>query len=284
MSRLGRHRAPRRRARWRRSRARARAPRARRRRRRAARRRARASRARRARRARGVAVRRRRRRRATATTATTGDAARRDALLGALPRDASFIALVDHAFALSERDAATFVDAFCASERLTAAFCEDAFDAVYAAYARRAPERELATLLELAKVFTTQYKARATPLATRVLDETLDAARRCATGDVDEADARARIRDTLERAFAIEGLAQRDYVGALREYRVKLERDSRAGRSYALEFLEADERLVAELCDPDAELRASEACRRELVVAVDVIFRALDGFIDAAAR
>ena len=213
-----------------------------------------------------------------------GDAARRDALLGALPRDASFIALVDHAFALSERDAATFVDAFCASERLTAAFCEDAFDAVYAAYARRAPERELATLLELAKVFTTQYKARATPLATRVLDETLDAARRCATGDVDEADARARIRDTLERAFAIEGLAQRDYVGALREYRVKLERDSRAGRSYALEFLEADERLVAELCDPDAELRASEACRRELVVAADVIFRALDGFLDAAAR
>ena len=204
--------------------------------------------------------------------------------LDALPIDASFIALVNHAFTLSERDAATFVDAFCASERLTAAFCEDAFDAVYAAYARRAPEDELTTLLELAKIFTTQYKMRAMPLETRVLDETLDAGRRCAAGDVDEAEARARIRDILERAFAIEGLKQRDYIIALREYRVKLERDSRSGKSYALEFLEADETLVAELCDPDSELRASEACRRELIVATDVIFRALDGFLEVAAR
>ena len=209
---------------------------------------------------------------------------RRGATLDALPIDASFIALVNHAFTLSERDAATFVDAFCASERLTAAFCEDAFDAVYAAYARRAPEDELTTLLELAKIFTTQYKMRAMPLETRVLDETLDAGRRCAAGDVDEAEARARIRDILERAFAIEGLKQRDYIIALREYRVKLERDSRSGKSYALEFLEADETLVAELCDPDSELRASEACRRELIVATDVIFRALDGFLEVAAR
>ena len=66
--------------------------------------------------------------------------------------------------------------------------------------------------------------------------------------------------------------------------RVKLERDSRSGKSYALEFLEADETLVAELCDPDSELRASEACRRELIVATDVIFRALDGFLEVAAR
>jgi|TARA_B110000003_G_scaffold24120_2_gene23103 hypothetical protein len=212
------------------------------------------------------------------------DDARRGATLDALPIDASFIALVNHAFTLSERDAATFVDAFCASERLTAAFCEDAFDAVYAAYARRAPEDELTTLLELAKIFTTQYKMRAMPLETRVLDETLDAGRRCAAGDVDEAEARARIRDILERAFAIEGLKQRDYIIALREYRVKLERDSRSGKSYALEFLEADETLVAELCDPDSELRASEACRRELIVATDVIFRALDGFLEVAAR
>ena len=235
------------------------------------------------RRARGVAFGRRRRRCAPppGTTTTTPVAARRSS---ALPIDASFIALVNHAFTLSERDAATFVDAFCASERLTAAFCEDAFDAVYAAYARRAPEDELTTLLELAKIFTTQYKMRAMPLETRVLDETLDAGRRCAAGDVDEAEARARIRDILERAFAIEGLKQRDYIIALREYRVKLERDSRSGKSYALEFLEADETLVAELCDPDSELRASEACRRELIVATDVIFRALDGFLEVAAR
>ena len=125
---------------------------------------------------------------------------------------------------------------------------------------------------------------RAMPLETRVLDEPLDAGRRCAAGDVDEAEARARIRDILERAFAIEGLKQRDYIIALREYRVKLERDSRSGKSYALEFLEADETLVAELCDPDSELRASEACRRELIVATDVIFRALDGFLEVAAR
>jgi hypothetical protein len=31
-------------------------------------------------------------------------------------------------------------------------------------------------------------------------------------------------------------------------------------------------------------LRASEACRRELIVATDVIFRALDGFLEVAAR
>jgi hypothetical protein len=53
---------------------------------------------------------------------------------------------------------------------------------------------------------------------------------------------------------------------------VELDRDERRGASYAFEFLEADEALVAQLVDPSTELDASAACRRELIAACDLVF------------
>ena len=83
------------------------------------------------------------------------------ALVRALPTELTFIGFVERAFELDGEDAGRLVEAFCASERLTRAFCEDAFDAVYAAYARRASEEELSTLLALAKIFTSAFRERA---------------------------------------------------------------------------------------------------------------------------
>ena len=97
-----------------------------------------------------------------ASSSASDDArARGVALVRALPTELTFIGFVERAFELDGEDAGRLVEAFCASERLTRAFCEDAFDAVYAAYARRASEEELSTLLALAKIFTSAFRERA---------------------------------------------------------------------------------------------------------------------------
>ena len=206
------------------------------------------------------------------SSASDDERARGVALVRALPTELTFIGFVERAFELDGEDAGRLVEAFCASERLTRAFCEDAFDAVYAAYARRASEEELSTLLALAKIFTSAFRERALTVEERVFDRTVGEARRGARGDVPRADAAERVRSILDRAFDADTVDERKYLAILRDYRVELDRDERRGASYAFEFLEADEALVAQLVDPSTELDASAACRRELIAACDLVF------------
>ena len=206
------------------------------------------------------------------SSASDDERARGVALVRALPTELTFIGFVERAFELDGEDAGRLVEAFCASERLTRAFCEDAFDAVYAAYARRASEEELSTLLALAKIFTSAFRERALTVEERVFDRTVGEARRGARGDVPRADAAERVRSILDRAFDADTVDEQKYLAILRDYRVELDRDERRGASYAFEFLEADEALVAQLVDPSTELDASAACRRELIAACDLVF------------
>ena len=206
------------------------------------------------------------------SSASDDERARGVALVRALPTELTFIGFVERAFELDGEDAGRLVEAFCASERLTRAFCEDAFDAVYAAYARRASEEELSTLLTLAKIFTSAFRERALTVEERVFDRTVGEARRGARGDVPRADAAERVRSILDRAFDADTVDEQKYLAILRDYRVELDRDERRGASYAFEFLEADEALVAQLVDPSTELDASAACRRELIAACDLVF------------
>ena len=202
----------------------------------------------------------------------------------ALPTELTFVGFVERAFELDGEDAGRLVEAFCASERLTRAFCEDAFDSVYAAYARHAPEEELSTLLALARVFMSAFRERTLTAEEKLLDETVGEARRAARGDVPRGDAAERVRSTLDRAFDVDTVDEQRYLATLRDYRVELDRDERNGASYALEFLEADEALVAQLVDPSTELDASAACRRELIAACDLVFEIIAGRDAASTR
>ncbi|XP_022838866.1 unnamed product, partial [Ostreococcus tauri] len=128
------------------------------------------------------------------------------------------MAFLDRCRALDNDDANALVEAFCASERLDGQFCEDAFDCVYAAHARNAPEEELRTMMSLARLFMRRYRARETPARWRAVDAATTAARDAARAGV-PGDA---ARDAIRRAVAdVPDVTARDFMDAMREFRIK---------------------------------------------------------------
>ena len=216
-------------------------------------------------------------------------------LVDALPRDVTFSQFVERAFELGETDAAAFVEAFCASERLTLTFCEQAFECAYGAHARDAPEEELQTYVTLARIFLSSFRSRVLSREAVMIDDVVaDARRRLAAASSPDAveSVRDDIRRTLSRAFTDDRtLDFKVFLTRLRAFRVKLARDDERNSSFALDFFDADEAFVAALVDPDDELRCSARTRGELIAAVDCvvdasrdIFYSIDGSSIANSR
>jgi hypothetical protein len=218
-----------------------------------------------------------------AAMAGTGDDyedARRATLLEALPRELSFAGFVDHAMRLGEEDVVMLVEAFCLDERLTSEFCEEAFNAVYAAVERRAPEEEVMGLLELAKTFTTSYRTRMMPPEAQLLDSTLAAARRALVAEDESArsDILRIIAEEIDHAIECELVSETEFFSAFRSFRVGLERDERAESSIASELFDADETDIAQLMDPMEELNASAETRKEMLRACELVVVAVERF------
>lgn len=218
-----------------------------------------------------------------AAMAGTGDDyedARRATLLEALPRELSFAGFVDHAMRLGEEDVVMLVEAFCLDERLTSEFCEEAFNAVYAAVERRAPEEEVMGLLELAKTFTTSYRTRMMPPEAQLLDSTLAAARRALVAEDETArsDILRIIAEEIDHAIECELVSETEFFSAFRSFRVGLERDERAESSIASELFDADETDIAQLMDPMEELNASAETRKEMLRACELVVVAVERF------
>lgn len=218
-----------------------------------------------------------------AAMAGTGDDyedARRATLLEALPRELTFAGFIDHAMRLGEEDALRLMEAFRLDERLTSEFCEEAFNAVYAAVERKAPEEEVMGLLELAKTFTTSYRTRMMPPEAQLLDLTLEAARQAlvAEDEIARSDILRTIAEEIDQAIERELVSETEFFSAFRSFRVGLERDERAESSIASELFDADETDVAQLMDPMEELATSAETRKEMLRACELVVVALERF------
>jgi hypothetical protein len=218
------------------------------------------------------------RRAALSSTGDDFEDARREALLAALPSDATFTAFVEHAFTLAGDDAGMLVQAFCDSERLTLEFCEQAFECAYGAYTRGAPEEETQTYVTLARIFMSNFRSRVQPPEASLIDDIVDEARRrlAAAPDADDVvRVRDDIRHILADKFASPNLDENIFITRLRSFRVKLSLDDKRKVSFATEFFEADESGVAAILDPMIELNTSARTRAELIDAVDCVLDAV---------
>lgn len=167
------------------------------------------------------------RRAALSSTGDDFEDARREALLAALPSDATFTAFVEHAFTLAGDDAGMLVQAFCDSERLTLEFCEQAFECAYGAYTRGAPEEETQTYVTLARIFMSNFRSRVQPPEASLIDDIVDEARRrlAAAPDADDVvRVRDDIRHILADKFASPNLDENIFITRLRSFRVKIGR------------------------------------------------------------
>lgn len=184
------------------------------------------------------------------------------------------------------------VKEFCASDGLTAEFCQSAMDVTFLAYKQRRPKDEIVMLQELATICMKEFRRQVSDPEHFLADEMLkmfSSADLAAADSGDTAAARrlAGVRAEIRRYF-IEGVIDEEdgedgepptlkvmrkssFLTHLEKAKYRCKEDERREKSLALTGMDAGEEAVQEFMDPMEELRISGEALRETYLRIEAL-------------